>query len=161
MKKLGIHGNIVIWIYNFLVNRKQFVIANGAKSKESIVKSGVLQSTVLGPLLLLIMINDIDQNIVESNIIIFAEYSRISEQINNEEDVEALQKDLEKLYSWAKENNMTFNCTKFEVLIYISNEEIKKDNNYLTPNSVGFIDVKNVLRDLGIMMNAKPHLKNT
>ena len=31
MRKLGIHGNIAICIYNFLVNRKQFVIANGAK----------------------------------------------------------------------------------------------------------------------------------
>ena len=119
------------------------------------MKSGIPQGTVLGPLLFLIMINDIDQNIIEINISIFADDTRISKPINNEEDVEALQEDLEKLYSWAKENNMAFNGTKFEVLRYGNNEEIKEDTNYLTPNWDGFIDVKNVLRDLGIMMNDK------
>ena len=135
------------------MNRKQFVVANGAKSEESSVKSGVPQGTVLGPLLFLIMINDIDRNIIHRNISIFADDTRISKQINNEEDVEALQEDLEKLYSWATDNKMAFNGTKFEVLRYGNNEEVKEDTDYLTPNTDGVIDVKNVLRDLGVMMN--------
>ena len=42
---------------------------------------------------------------------------------------------------------MTFNGTKFEVLRYGNNEEVKKDTNYLTLNVNGFIVVKTVLRD--------------
>ena len=39
--------------------------------------------------------------------------------------------------------------------MYGSNEELKHDTNYLTPNANGFIDVKTVLRDLGVIMNSK------
>ena len=66
LRELGIHGNLAIWIFNFLTNRKQAVIANGAKSSVSTVDSGVPQGTVLGPLLFLIMINDIDKDIGET-----------------------------------------------------------------------------------------------
>ena len=120
------------------MNRKQFVVANGAKSEESSVKSGVPQGTVLRPLLFLITISDIDRHIIHSNISIFADDTRISKQIINEEDVEALQEDLEKLYSWATDNKMAFNGTKFEVLRYGNNEEVKEDTDYLTPNTDGF-----------------------
>ena len=131
MKDLEIHGNLTIWIYNFLTRRKQVVIANGAKSSESSVASGVPQGTVLGPLLFLIMINDIDTNISESIISIFADDTRLTKVIRKEEDLEDFQEDLEKLYTWASENNMAFNGSTFEVL-----------------------------RDLGVIMNIKATLKD-
>ena len=119
------------------------------------VKSGVPQGTVLGPLLFLIMINDIDENISESMISIFADDTRLTKVINKEEDLEEFQDDLEKLYKWAEENNMAFNGTKFELLRYGYNEELKTLSNYLTPEAENVIDVKDVLRDLGVIMNDK------
>ena len=53
MKKLGIQGKLEVLIHNFLRDRKQNIIAHGAKSSESTVISGVPQDTVLGPLLFL------------------------------------------------------------------------------------------------------------
>ena len=146
MKDLGIHGTLAIWIHSFLTKRKQVVIANGSKSSVSEVKSGVPQGTVLGPLLFLIMINDIDKDISESIISIFADDTRLTKVIKNEEDLENFQEDLEKLYSWAKDNNMAFNGSKFEVLRYGYNEDLKHSTNYLTPEAEDVIDVKNVLR---------------
>ena len=63
MNKLGISGNLGRWIHSFLTNRTQSVAVNGCKSKPSEVKSGVPQGSVLGPLLFLILIGDIDKDI--------------------------------------------------------------------------------------------------
>ena len=87
------------------------------------------QGTVLGPLLFLNMINDIDENITDSMISIFADNTRLTKVINQEENLEKFQEDLEKLYMWAINNNMAFNGSKFEVLRYGRNEELKNLTN--------------------------------
>ena len=66
MKDMGITGKLGIWFYHFLVNRTQFVRLPGGSSTDSHVISGVPQGTVLGPLLFLILMSDIDEGIVNS-----------------------------------------------------------------------------------------------
>ena len=52
---------------NYLSNRKQRVVLNGSYSEYSIIKSGVPQGSVLGPVFFLIYINDLESHI-KSNI---------------------------------------------------------------------------------------------
>ena len=99
------------------------------------------QGTVLGPVLFLILINDIDANI-ESTISLFADDTRIARKVNIEEDVESLQADLERLYNWQEVNNMAFNEKKFEILRYGKNSSIKQSTSYLTPKCEGIIEEK-------------------
>ena len=61
LKDLGITGNLGIWFFQFLTNRTHYVRIPGGISKDSPVLSGVPQGTVLGPLLFLIMISDINK----------------------------------------------------------------------------------------------------
>ena len=77
LKALGVTGNLGMWFYNFLTNRSHFVRLPGGISADSPVLSGVPQGTVLGPLLFLIMIADINKDISESNRISFADDTRI------------------------------------------------------------------------------------
>ena len=66
-KQNGIAGRLLQLFENYLLNRKQRVVLNGSRSEYSVIESGVPQGSVLGPLLFLIYINDLERNI-KSNI---------------------------------------------------------------------------------------------
>ena len=71
LKKIGINCKIGVWIHNFLSNRQQCVAVNGTTSSEAQVRSGVPQGSVLGPLLFLIHISDINYEIADSTVMLY------------------------------------------------------------------------------------------
>ena len=73
---LGINGRLLSWLQQFLLNRKQSVVVNGKVSSPRDVISGVPQGSVLGPLIFLILISDIDDEILHSFIASFADDTR-------------------------------------------------------------------------------------
>ena len=96
----GITGNTHNWITSFLSNRKQRVSVNGALSDITDVTSGVPQGSVMGPILFLLYINDINEN-VQSSIRLFADDSIIYRKINSNIDHQILQTDLAELEKWS------------------------------------------------------------
>ena len=151
---LGIGGKLGKWIYSFLYGRKQTVIVNGVKSSISPVLSGVPQVSVLGPLLFVIMIIDIDEGVISSTVRSFADDTRVCKGIINVHDATTLQKDLNSIYSWAEDNKMTFNDTKFEMLrVHSKKNPIQHCVSYLSPSG-NVIGEKEVVKDLGILMSS-------
>ena len=71
LRRTGICGEYLGQIDSFLSDRFQRVLLNGQTSKWSQFKAGVLQGSVLGPLLFLVYINDLPQGIT-SNVKLFA-----------------------------------------------------------------------------------------
>ena len=151
-KLLGISGKLGKWLQNFLENRTQQVLIEGIKSETSSVKSGSVQGSVLGPVLFLIYITDIAED-VTSNVKLFVNDAKVKRRIEDENDVENLQSDLEKLYCWQKRNNMKFNGDKFQALQYGPNEDIKNNTIYFTAEMEDVIERFSSLRDLGVILS--------
>ena len=89
---------------------------NGIKSCSVDMKSGVQQGSVLGPQLFLVLMGDIDHRVASAFLSSFADDTRVLKGIITQADVQNLQLDLDVIYQWAEDNNMTFNSNKFECL---------------------------------------------
>ena len=102
-----IGGTTLNWINAFLCFRQQRVVVNDIKTDWDPVVSGVPQGTILGPLLSSLYINDISADI-ESKIRLFADDCVCYREIKNEEDTLKLQRDIDRLGSWARKLGMRF-----------------------------------------------------
>ena len=118
LRQCGVQGKLLKWIEQFLTNRKQFVAINGFHSILALVLSGVPQGSVLGPILFLIYINDLQCILKGSTAGSFADDTRLSKQISSCKDVSVLQDDLNAVVEWATHNNMVLHENKFEYLAY-------------------------------------------
>ena len=111
----GITGSTSRWIENFLNNRTQKVVINSKFSNKADVSSGVPQGTVLGPVLFLIFINDLPNN-VNSHVRLFADDCILYRKINSQKDSNKLQEDLDKLQEWEKKWLMESHPDKCQLL---------------------------------------------
>ena len=163
VQKLGIQGKLLQWINEFLTNRTQSVMVNGRLSSKRPVISGVPQGSVIGPLLFLVLISDIDEKTLYSMIASFADDTRATKGIQIEDDAVDLQTDLFQIYQWSIDNNMEFNSLKFELLRYGKNKELKEETSYVSPEW-NVIEEKDQVKDLGITMSSdatfKAHINN-
>ena len=107
----GVDSWVVIWVREFLVGCTPRVRVGGQLSKEVKVISGMLQGSVLGPLLFVVYVNDIWRNI-NSCIRLFTDDCIIYRKIINKNNLEKLQKDLDNVGEWAVENVMKINPSK-------------------------------------------------
>ena len=118
MKKvryIGIDGEVATWVENWLKNRRQRVVVNGQSSEWSPVTSGVPQGSVLGPLLFIIYINDIDEGIA-AKISKFADDTKLGANVCKPESVVSLQEDLRRIGEWSDKWQMPFNNSKCKVM---------------------------------------------
>jgi len=109
------NNNLLDWFKEWLHQRVQRVSIRGVVSDWIIALSGVPQGSMLGPVLFLIFINDLDFGI-KSWILKFADDTKIFNHVSGKADVETLQEDLHRLVRWSEEWQMLFNVSKCKVM---------------------------------------------
>ena len=122
LKKLehyGIRGLANDWFRSYLKNRRQFVSINGFDSTHQVMKYGVPQGSVLGPLLFLIYINDLHSAVKFSVTHHFADdtnFLYISKSLKKIQKYVNL--DLRFVCNWLKANKISLNASKTEMLVF-------------------------------------------
>ena len=118
LNKAGITGPLLSWFTNYLSNRKQRVVLPGTSSNWKPINAGVPQGSILGPLLFLIYINDIVEDI-HCNIRLFADDTSL--YIVVEDPLTAsqmLNSDMAKIHQWANKWLVKFNPAKSESMLF-------------------------------------------
>ena len=119
LKAHGVEGSLLKWLESWLSDRKQRVVLNGKFSIWQLVISGVPQGSILGPLLFLIFINNIDSLATQISILRkFADDTKVGQKITCDSDRLLLQECLTSLCSWAEDWGMQFNVAKCKVIHY-------------------------------------------
>ena len=177
LEQIGIDGMLLNLFKSYLNNRKQLVVVDGLKSSLLDVNAGVPQGSRLGPLLFIIYINDI-VNDLESEILIFADDTTLLARGKDPAETAAqLNRDLVKISAWATQWKVTFNAGKTKDIIFsnkllnnsppliFNNEIINRVNThkhlgvYLTSNLDWSVQINEVClkanRKLSVLRNAK------
>ena len=121
----GIDGIELKWFQSYLTNRKQHCYINGILSDNGDIKCGVPNSSILGPLLFLIYINDLPGSLSYSIPSMYADDTSITNSgtvvlsIENE-----INEDLNKLKSWLQTNRLSLNVVKSEFMMIGSRQRL-------------------------------------
>ena len=142
----GVQGKTLGWIESFLIGRTQCVVLDGDTSTELAVSSGVPQGSVLGPILFLLYINDLPDNI-QSNVRLFSDDTAVYLAVQGQEDTDIIQNDINILQKWEKAWDMAFNPSKCQV-VHISRSRKPIKNKYTMHGQV--LDSIDHARYLGV-----------
>ena len=93
-----IQGSLLNWLESFLTKHFQSFVCESRTSSQCLVTSGVPQGTVLGPLLFLLYMNDLPDN-VQTSVRLFVDNALLYGIVASDADCD-LQSDLRRLQSW-------------------------------------------------------------
>ena len=152
LKTLDFSATTVELFGSYLSNRNQAVKYKESISGKYTMTSGVPQGSNLGPLLFLLMINDLPITILSANKLLFADDLKIYARIDSILDCEKLQHDLNAIADWCNKNRLDINVDKCKSMTYT-----RKHNPIQYTYKIGDTNLDKVtqIKDLGVVFDQK------
>jgi hypothetical protein len=135
LQRYGIRGKAYQWLEDYLSHRQQYVSFAESNSKRTVIKCGVPQGSILGPLLFLLYINDLVQTSNSFMPILFADDTNVFLKGRSlQEIISIFNNELNKLVNWLNANKLSLNITKTHYIIFRSKRQCVVTNNKLSIN---------------------------
>jgi hypothetical protein len=153
LRAYGIGEKMLAWIASWLSGRRQKVIIGESSSEWAEVSSGVPQGSVLGPLLFVLFINDLPENMTHK-VKMYADDSKIIGIIKKPEDGSMLQQDIDRFCQWSRTWLMNFNKSKC-VVMHVGRRSKKSSQDYFmdSPDGPHKLAETQLEKDLGIYIS--------
>ena len=155
LANFGFDSGFLHLIHSYLTNRSQCVKMNQTLSSPLSVTSGVPQGRVLGPLLFLLFVNDIADNVENCSFYLFADDLKIFSNSSNS----LVQDDINALLDWSNLNGLQFHPKNFKALKFGGTDESAQ---FLLGDE--YLPFVNQIEDLGFIVSSflswKPHVES-
>ena len=116
LQAIGVEGKLHAWLMDFLSGRSQYVSYQNVSSAFTSVSSGVIQGSVLGPLLFNIFINDLPSVVKSSSVWLFADDVKLVGEASTDTQCDNLQHDLEAVWAWSEKARLPLCLPKCQCL---------------------------------------------
>ena len=155
LERYGIRGAALKWFESYLSNREQFVSVNGVDSTKKVIKFGVPQGSILGPLLFVIYINDMPKICNLAKFILYADDANIILRGNSMYEIEQqLSELIPALTNWVTSNGLKLNLKKTNYMLF-SKRKIVTTHDFLLIINGTYIEQKSECRFLGVIIDDK------
>ena len=125
----GIRGRALEWFKDYLTNRKQFVNIKGHDSQYKLISCGVPQGSLLGPLLFILYINDLQNSSHILSFICFADDTNLFLSHRNPNTlINQLNNELKFVQSWIHANKLSLNIDKTHYMIFSNSLNVLPGN---------------------------------
>lgn len=146
----GFTGAMLSWFKSYISDRHLTVVFNGSRSQSFTPTSGVAQGSILGPLLFVLYIDDMN-DICDSFKLFYADDCKLIKEINSTEDSASLQQDLSAVESWCNSNKLPLNNSKCTSLSFTNKTVNAIQTTYVLNGSP--ISSSSSTKDLGVYVD--------
>ena len=129
LPSFGISGKEHLWFSDYLFNRSQYVVIDSIQSDVSRITHGVPQGSILGPLLFILLINDMNTCVQKCSLVLYADDAVLFFGHKNANEIElTLNNELNAIYDWLFDNHLIINLKKgkTEFVLYGSRQKLSK-----------------------------------
>ena len=154
----GFRGIVNCWFHSYLSNRQQYTSINGTSSSLKELTCGVPQGSILGPILFLILINDLGNSSKLLFVLLFADDTTLQMSSSNLYELyNTANRELRIVSEWFKANKLTLNISKTKYILFrkpnmhidhknlhlsIEDSSIERIGSGCNENSFKFVGVK-------------------